>query len=255
MLLLNGFMRQYFVLILIIIFACILRFYGISFDLPYVFNVDEPYIMDKAVEVADGNLRHGIIIRGSLPYYLTGGIIKLATILNPSILKSQKTITQAYKLNKTPFYIIGRSISATYSILEIILVFFLGKLLFNSSVGLIGAFLAAISILSINFSHQVTPDTALSFSILLTLYMGILANKRNSYKLFIVSGLLVGFSASQKLTGILAWPIICLYLFNAKLFRSVSLPKKILFIFGITITPLISFFLSYPYIFQDWSKL
>jgi len=110
-------MKKYLILLLIIIFASILRFYGNNYDLPYVFNPEEPYIMDKAVEVADGKLDHGIILRGSLPYYVTGLTIKLATIFYPSFLQGQQFITQAYKINKTPFYIIGRSICVLYSLI------------------------------------------------------------------------------------------------------------------------------------------
>lgn len=248
-------MRNYIFLLLIIIFAGIFRFYGINYDLPYVFNVDEPYIMDKTVEVADGNLRHGVVIRGSLPYYVNGLAIKLVTIINPSLLKGQKTIRDAYKIDKIPFYIIGRTISSFYSIAEIIVLFFIGKLIFNSSIALLAAFFTSISNLSINYAHQITPDTALSATILATLYFAVKASLRNNYRLFFISAFFVGIATAQKLTGILLLPIFFILFISSKLFRKLTLYSKILSLLSFIVCIFFAYFLSYPYLFQDINKI
>jgi len=248
-------MKKYLILLLIIIFASILRFYGNNYDLPYVFNPEEPYIMDKAVEVADGKLDHGIILRGSLPYYVTGLTIKLATIFYPSFLQGQQFITQAYKINKTPFYIIGRSICVLYSLIEIIVIFHIGKLLFTPSIGLIAAFLTSISILSINFSHKITPDTALSATILFSIYLILSAYKRNSYRLFLISAFFVGFSMAQKIVGIFVFPVLLVSLLASKIFKNINKKRKIAMLIGITLIPFITFFHSYPFLFLDVDKL
>lgn len=243
-------MKKVFLLSIIIIFASIFRYYGIANNLPYAIDIDEPLIMDKAVEVADGKLDHGVILRGSLPIYVNGFGIKLLTLLNPAVLKGHKSITDAYKIDFTYFYLIGRYISAFYAVLEILILFFLGRLLFGITVGLLASFFLSISSLSIQYSHLITPDTALSATLLLSVLITILAFYRNSHKLFLLSAFISGITLAQKFTAIIYLPIFLMLLISSRLFKGYNLDYKVLLLAKTLLLIFFAYRLSYPYFYS-----
>lgn len=240
---------------MILAFASILRFYRLDYDLPNVFDPDEPYIMDRVVEVADGNLAHGIILRGSIPYYVNGFAIKLMTIFKPSSVKDQNTISEAYKIDKTPFYITARSISALYGVLEIVFLFLLAKLVSNTKTALVASLILSLSSLTINYSHRVTPDTALSTFILITLYLTLKAYQSNKLALYYLSSFFVGLSAAQKLPGIYGFPILVFAFIRSKLVFQMKLNYKIKTVFYFIAISFFAYFLSYPFIFQNFNQI
>lgn len=244
-------MRNYIILGFIVFFAGLFRFYAIGYDLPISYNTDEPYLLEKAIEVADGKLRHGVVIRGSLPYYVTAGVIKTASLLYPKLYGTKNTLSESYRINPSPFYIIGRSISAFYSLLEIIILFFIGKALGNTRIGLLAAFFNSLSNYSITWSHQITPDTALSATILITFLVIIKAYQKNDNKLFILASLLTGFSAAQKLPGILISPSLFLAFFLTTLQKKMKLLPRIFMAFSLLLWIGIGYWLAYPFLFQN----
>lgn len=248
-------MKNYFILALIVIFAGLFRFHAIGYDLPIVYNPDESYLLEKAIEVADGQLEHGIIIRGSLPYYVIGSVIKLTSLVYPPLQNGQKSLSNAYKIDPTPFYIIGRSICVIYALLEIIILFFIGKTLGSTQTGLFAAFFDSISNLSITLSHQITPDTALSATLLFTIFLIIKAYQINNYRMFILASLFTGFSAAQKLPGIIILPILLLSFFCSPMAKKMNLFKRLSVLISLFLWVSFSYWLAYPFLFQDIGKL
>ncbi|MBI3559526.1 glycosyltransferase family 39 protein [Candidatus Gottesmanbacteria bacterium] len=200
-------MRITLLFIVTIILGAALRFWWIAYDLPYAFNIDEAYIMDGAVDVADGNLRHGVIFRGSLPYYVTGLTIRLASMVYSTIKQGFPTFREAYAYDKTPFYIVGRAIVASYSMLTMIVLFLIARALFSETIGLLTILIFSLNTLEIQYAHQIYSDTALSFFMLLTLYTLVIAYKHKRQSLFLVSAVIIGLAMGQKLPGSPELPI------------------------------------------------
>lgn len=245
-------MRNRLLLIVIMMLGTTLRFWGITHDLPNVYNLDEPAIMNRAIKVADGNLRHGVILRGSLPYYAIGAAIKLYSFVDPKVIQNHQTLSESYAQNKTVFYSIGRSIVALYGVIEIALLYLLTSLLFNRSVALLSSFFLSITPLSVSTAHIVNPNTGLSATLLFTLYICALAYKFNKQTLFLFAGFLAGLSAGQKFPGVLSLPIVIIFFVFSHKDRG-SKPYDILFSLLLIVSmSFIGYFLSYPFIISDY---
>lgn len=242
-------------LLMIIAFGALLRFWGIAYDLPYAFNPDEAYIMDRAVGVADGNLRHGVIFRGSLPYYVTGFTIKLASFIYPEIKKRLPKFQDAYAQDKTSFYVIGRAIVASYSILTMIILYLLARALFSETIGLLSVLIFSLNMLEIQYAHQIYSDTALSFFMLFTLYILLIAFKRKHHALVFISAIFVGLSTAQKLPGILLLPFSILIYRKILLDQHISLRQQMVRYVLITGIVIVVYIVSYPFVFGELSEL
>lgn len=242
------------IIINILLLATILRFAGIGHQLPYTFMNEEATILDKAVGVADGYLRHGVILRGSLPYYVTGISIKVASFIFPSIFP-RNNIRSAYEMNKNYFYLLGRAISAMYGVAEVFLVYLLGTILFGSWIGVLASFFQSILPLSIQYAHIITPDTALSATILLAFLICIHARMRNNPLLFLISAIIIGLSVGQKLPGILAIPTLLFIIGSSLWFIKHRLKKKVIFILLCVLLIIVAYLTTYPFLPQDFQKL
>lgn len=234
-------------------YGTLLRFWALSYDLPHAFNPDEAYIMDRAVGVADGNLRHGVIFRGSLPYYITGFTIRIASDFYPKIKQGYPTFQEAYTRDKTPFFIIGRAIVATYSVLTMIILYLFARALLGETIGLLSVIVLSMNLLEIQFSHEIYPDSALSFTMLSTLSLLYIAYKRKQSALFFVAAILIGLSTAQKLPGIVLLPFCILIYRRVLVSRHVPLATQIVrytLLVGIVI---ITYILSYPFVFSELS--
>jgi len=84
-------------------------------------------------------------------------------------------------LGKTDYHaitIVGRHVSAIFDVLTILLVFAIGKKLYNRWVGLLGAVFYATAVLPIQLSHYMTVDTITNTFTFLAIYAGVWALKR-----------------------------------------------------------------------------
>jgi hypothetical protein len=111
-------------------------------------------------------------------------------------------------------YIIGDPLTAIaymplfFSLLELVLVFLLGRLLWNTKTGIVAAFLMGIYPLSVLFGTETNPDTIISCALcggMLCLFHG-LDSKSSWYMYF--SGFLVGIAYFAKLTGLFIVPVL-----------------------------------------------
>jgi hypothetical protein len=86
---------------------------------------------------------------------------------------------------------------------EIIVIFYLGKLVFNESVGLISAFLLSIFPLDILASTMLVNDIVIAFYFSLSVYFFVLAEKRmGGCKYYVLSGIFYGISFLVKSSAI-----------------------------------------------------
>ncbi|MFN2302845.1 MAG: DUF2298 domain-containing protein, partial [Anaerolineales bacterium] len=74
--------------------------------------------------------------------------------------------------------IVGRQISAIFDVVTILLVFAIGKRLYNKWVGLLGAVFYALAVLPIQLSHYATVDTITNTFAFLAIYAAVLALTR-----------------------------------------------------------------------------
>lgn len=78
------------------------------------------------------------------------------------------------------------------SILTIILTFLIGKLLFNIKIGLIASFFQAIFPLDIVWSTQLVPSIPMTFFLMVSILIFLIADKMSDNRKFLISGIFIG---------------------------------------------------------------
>ena len=117
---------------------------------------------------------------GSFPLYATKTVQQIMSAFEKKWLDYDRTA------------LVGRALSAIFDTGAILFVFLLARRLFNRKVALIGAFLYALTVLSIQHAHFYTSDITLNFFILLTAYAATDIVRRGDIR----SGALTGAAAA-----------------------------------------------------------
>src|SRR3989344_470634 len=143
---------------LILIFAFVLRVYGLNWDQGHHLHPDEraivlaslplqfPTSLSESLSV-QSPLNPHFFAYGNLPMYLLKGVSVLLTPFSP--------LASSYdQIN-----LIGRLLSALFDTGTVFLIFVLGRKLFSKTVGFLGAFFYAISVLPIQAAHFYAVDT------------------------------------------------------------------------------------------------
>ncbi len=188
-------------LFFIILIGASFRLYGINWDQGYHLHPDEraiimfttplefPQTISKFLSSQSSWNPH-FFAYGSFPIYLLKIAGNIASIGDP--------VFAAYdKIN-----LLGRFLSAIFDIGTLVVLFFLAKKLFNQSVGILAAFLYAVSVLPIQLSHFYAVDTPLTFFVLLTLYQLIKLYEHPTRKNALLVGIFFGLSLGTKTSAL-----------------------------------------------------
>lgn len=150
------------------------------------------------------------------------------------------------------FLIVSRLVSSLFSTSTIILIYLLGKKLFNRKIGLISAFIFAFAPGSIQYAHFNTTESILIFLLSAITYFSILFFIKFRYSVLITIATLLGFSVATKITGI------TFGLLPFLIFIYLGIRKKYeLFIFGgliFTLTFILTALIGAPYQVIDWNS-
>jgi 4-amino-4-deoxy-L-arabinose transferase-like glycosyltransferase len=96
-------------------------------------------------------------------------------------------------------HLVGRALSGLMDLASIVLIFFIGRRLYDSRVGLLGAALLAFSVFNIQQSHFFTVDMPANFIVLLALFFAISIGERKGWGNFIGLGVCFGLAIASKL--------------------------------------------------------
>lgn len=189
-----------YLLIGIVILAAIFRLYGINWDQGFHLHPDEraitlftvplkiPTSIQELVSV-NSSLNPHFFAYGSLPLYLlklSGGMLNNVSPL----------FAQYDKIN-----LAGRFLSVLFDIGSLLLIYLMGKKLFNKNVGNLSAFFYAISVLPIQLSHFYAVDAILNFFIILTLYLLIKFYEKPTIRNALLTGATFGFALGTKISA------------------------------------------------------
>ena len=155
-------------LLLIILFAgAVLRYYGLT----NAENTDEYNEVIEALRVASGefnlNRWHKKGFQNILAieygiYFVIGYVLQ--------IFHSPMDFAAKIIRNMEPLFLIGRYTTASMGTASIALIYFIGKRIFNSRVGIFAALFLAFNYAHISCSHLVNTDIPLTFFFLLSLF-------------------------------------------------------------------------------------
>lgn len=204
-------------IIIIITLAAFFRLYGLNWDSSFHLHPDERMITMVADKITFQNLNPYFFAYGSFPIYLLKATGFFAGIFDP-----QFSTYQSINL-------LGRFLSALFDLGTIIILYFLGKKLFDKNIGLLAALFYSLAVLPIQLAHFYAVDTILTFFILSTLYLLIRFLDNPTFKNILLIGISFGLALSTKISAILLIvPIIIAFIITLSLLvKSVVLDPPI----------------------------
>ena len=230
----------YFVLLLIVLSGGFLRFFNLNWDENHMFHPDERNIAMAVARIKFfKQMNPQFFAYGSFPIYLYAGA---GEVLNH--FSKEKNWNSAWeKIN-----LIGRSISAFFSTITILVIFFLTKKIFNEKVAILASFFVAFSASLIQHAHYGTVESLLVFFCLILYLISFEIAQNPSLLNYFLLGLVFGVSVATKISA-LSFLIVpaTVHLFYFPL----SKKGYFKFLFFLLISFLV-FFLFSPYTFLDW---
>lgn len=205
-------------LILILVIAAILRFGGI-YPGHNIYHADEPIIYGTAVNMLkSGNLDPGRYDYPATTIFINFVIFKIIfvplfwikyLITNvPSIVDGLVSFDEESKKRILNTAILGnrnvnalfwsRTITAIFSLGNVLIIYLVGKEFYNKQVGLIAALLLAFNFKHVVNSHLALPEPYNSFFLLLSLFMSLRLLKVPTQKNYLLAGLITGLSVATK---------------------------------------------------------
>ncbi|MGC9360937.1 MAG: glycosyltransferase family 39 protein, partial [Anaerolineae bacterium] len=99
-------------------------------------------------------------------------------------------------------YLVGRAMSGGMDLISVLLVFLIGRRLYDERVGLAAAFCLAVTALNIQQSHFFTVDTTTTMFLTLSLYMAIRVAQGEGWGSVLGLGVAFGFAVSAKISAL-----------------------------------------------------
>jgi hypothetical protein len=167
-----------------------LRYTGLAWGVRHPIHTDERVYVDNVVAMLQaGDLDHRFYTYPGLFFYVLALPLKL---LGPE-----------YWTGATPF-VVSRAVVATFGVANIVLLYFATSRLVGPVAALVAAAMLAVSPLDIRTSHEVRPDILLEGLGIVAL---LLFPRQRTWKDDAACGLLIGFAAAIKFTGLLLVPM------------------------------------------------
>jgi Dolichyl-phosphate-mannose-protein mannosyltransferase len=147
-----------------------LRFAGLGYGLPAVYNQDEIAIMNRAMAFGKGDLNPHNFLYPTLYFYALFAWEGLFFIAGRAVglFSSLAAFQRAFFVDPSPIYLAGRALTALCGAATIWATARLGARLITPAAGLIAALLVAVSPLAVRDAHYVKHDVPVTLLIVLT---------------------------------------------------------------------------------------
>ena len=194
----------------ILLLAGILRFTGLDWDEHQHLHPDErfltmvenslqwPQSFKEYLDTANNPLNpynkgHGTFVYGLSPLVLAKFLGQISG-----------------KTGYDGIYLVGRAMSAGMDMLCVLLVFLIGKRLYDVRVGLVGALLLSLTVLNIQHSHFFTVDASTTLYVTLALYLAVLVAQGERWGSILLLGVAFGLAVSAKISVLTFLAVIAL---------------------------------------------
>ncbi len=178
----------------------------------YATNVDEPNVMKRAVQIADGqwHIRWYNWPAQSL-MRLNAAPVRIAAAWFNYQDDSQKPRTAQYwyEHKLSDILVIGHVVTTIFAIFSIIVMYQIGVLLRDQKTGVIAALFLSVSSLHVLHSHFATPDVPMSWAMLAVLWCALqllhlnFNDQKKQLLLSVTAGAVIGFAVATKYTGVM----------------------------------------------------
>ncbi|MCK5538872.1 MAG: glycosyltransferase family 39 protein [Bacteroidales bacterium] len=252
-----------FLVLMVVIFAFVLRYFHTKVGLPYLYNWDEPQTASTALKIMKtGDFNPHFFNYGSLMIYsnfVVDVLHYLSLMGHPSTSESYLTTMNEIKINADTgwhwtishpsFYHWNRVLTALLGTGTVVVTYRIGKHVFNKWIGLIAAGFLATLPFHISQSAQITSDAPVAFFVLTVVLFSLLFIQYKKLSYFILSLVFVGIAIATKYNAAISMliPLIALIIVYLRLKESV----KTYMWFLIPLIPITVFFMIMPYAIID----
>lgn len=201
-------------LLLIILITFAFRMWGIQGDLPLALGLDEASRVEPAMNiVANGDLNpHYLNHPSSTVIYPLAAIYHAWEVLfyQGDLFQANRAVNRRFTADFSEFYLLGRYLSVIFAVLNVPLVYLVGKMAFNSRVGLLGAWLAIFPVLAKTYAQLVRDDVTATFFTLLSLYFCLKLYITPTRSHHIKAGIVIGLALATRYLMAFLIPILVL---------------------------------------------
>ncbi|MBK9665221.1 MAG: glycosyltransferase family 39 protein [Gammaproteobacteria bacterium] len=194
------------VLIAILLAAFVLRVWGASFGLPFVYHPDEGFEVNRALQLGTGEFDFNFfrMVKGGYFYLLFVEFGFLFVIMKVfGFVSSTTDFAMWYIRDPSIFYLVGRVTTGLIGTIAVYLLYRIGTRIHSSRVGLIAAALMASNVLQVVHSHYITVDIPLTCLCLAGLLFIVRIDQTGSRADYIGACLFAALATITKLPGVL----------------------------------------------------
>jgi hypothetical protein len=188
--------------ILLLVCAAPVFFAGIVRELPYYWDADERLFVLPAVRMAaTGDLDpYWFGNPGSTVIYPLAALIHIQCVVSDGCrpFEANRGIRDRFHVDPAPFFEIGRGLSATYGVLSLLLVWFLGLRAFSRLTAVVAALWATLPAVALVHSQTVRTDSAGTFWGLLALLLVLRAGEARTVWRYFVAGAAIGVAVATR---------------------------------------------------------
>ena len=195
--------RTQVILILVVLNAALLRFWGLDFGLPNLqCRPDETGVVIKALAFFGGDLNPHFFRYPTLYFYLLALVFAVYMLFRVLLGATPAVLLLDIAMDPSVYVLLARGVSACLGTLTVLAVFFVAKRFFNMRVGLVAAFLMGVCYLHVRESHFGLTDVTMTFFIVCAMGAVWQVWQRGHRWDYIWAGLLTGWSVSTKYAGV-----------------------------------------------------
>jgi 4-amino-4-deoxy-L-arabinose transferase-like glycosyltransferase len=186
-----------FALAAVLIAAGVLRFWALGSGIPFAVQVDEPEIVERAVNMMRAGSLHPHFFDYPSLYIYVQLVVACIRFLVGAITGEWASLAEA---TGGSFYLWGRATTAALGVVTVLLVYQIGAR-WGARHALLAAGLMAVLPLHVRYSHFVLTDTPLTLFVTLTLLLSLAAHERGTVRGFAWAGVAAGLAAATKYNG------------------------------------------------------
>ena len=192
----------------------LLRLWNNDYGLPYVYNYDEEtHFTSNAVEMFGGGFDPNYYQNPSGFTYIVHAVLRLLYGEWPgvgSILELPlDTVGTQFELDPTPIWIISRSLAAVLAVAGVVVVFYAGRRLWGTSVGLVAAAVLSFAFLPVAYGRVAVTDAGTLAPVTLAVYAAIRVYEAGARRHYLLAGASVGLAIGFKYTaGLVLLPLL-----------------------------------------------
>ena len=248
-------------LLMILLSAFFLRFYGLDFGAPYNYHPDETKLVTQAGRLLvtlfmDREAYFGInvyppfytfVLAGAMGVYIGIGLVS-------GRFESLDAVQTAYESDPFQFFLISRSLVAVTGALSILFIFGIGRRLYSEKIGLLSALLLAVNFLYVRNSHFGTVDVPAAFLGLICVYFCVRIMQEGHTRFYIVAALFAALALATKFSMLtIVLPILFAHFAR---FRSTEWLKRFLDkkLWIAAATGFVAFLVACPLIWLDFQE-